>query len=123
MNANEYQNVNTSYGTFHRNKERNENHNGNMKSLDHIIGSNWMTLAQGLPSSVSAQDTISGNPECLITGPKKESDNGTISNNVSKCQCWPCIIWYAISSSRGGVSVSMLSSFYTKEAKQNAVTV
>ena len=119
MNTNKYQNINT----LHINEECSENDNGNMKCLDHIKDINYMTLRQGQPSSVSAQETIGGDRECILANPKKESDNGTISNIVSKWPFWSSVILFAISSFLAGVSVSMMSPFYTKEARQKGVTV
>ena len=123
MKASKYQNSNNNYGALHKNKDCNENCNGNLKSLDNTKDINYMKLSQEQSSSGSAQDTTDDNRDCILTGLKEDSDKGAKSNNLSKWQFWSNIILFTISSFLGGVSVSMLAPFYTKEAEQKGVTV
>ena len=74
-------------------------------------------------SSVSSEDAFSDYSASNTTTSSEESDIGSITNGRSKLRFWTSIITFTISSLLGGVAVSMLVPFYTKEAENKGVTV
>lgn len=74
-------------------------------------------------SSVSSQGAFSDYSASNFTSSSEDSDTGTITNGGSKWRFWSSIITFTISSFLGGLAVSILVPFYTKEAEDKGVTV
>ena len=74
-------------------------------------------------SSVSSEDAFSDYSASNTTTSSEESDIGSITNGRSKLRFWTSMITFTISSLLGGVAVSMLVPFYTKEAEDKGVSV
>ena len=74
-------------------------------------------------SSASSQDAFSEYSSSNGTSVSFESDHGSLTNGNSKLRFWTSIITFTISSFLGGIAVSMLVPFYTKEAEEKHVTV
>jgi len=74
-------------------------------------------------SSVSSEDAFSDYSASNTTSSSEESDIGSITNGRSKLRFWTSMITFTISSLLGGVAVSMLVPFYTKEAEDKGVSV
>ena len=74
-------------------------------------------------SSVSSQDAYSDYSASNSTTTSEDSDTRSITNGGSKWRFWSNIIMFTISSFLGGLAVSILVPFYTKEAEEKGVTV
>ena len=74
-------------------------------------------------SSVSSEGAFSDYSASNTTTSSEESDIGSITNGRSKLRFWTSMITFTISSLLGGVAVSMLVPFYTKEAEDKGVSV
>ena len=74
-------------------------------------------------SSISSQGAYSDYSSSNVTSISWESDQGSLTHGSSKLRFWASIITFTISSFLGGIAVSMLVPFYTKEAEEKNVTV
>ena len=74
-------------------------------------------------SSVSSQGAFSDYSASNFTTSSEGSDTGSITNGASRWRFWSSIITFTITSFLGGLAVSILVPFYTKEAEQKGVTV
>ena len=93
------------------------------ETIRQTAGVSEEAFSQRRLSSASSEGAYSDYSSSNVTSVSVDSNQGSLTNGSSKLRFWTSIITFTISSFLGGIAVSMLVPFYTKEAEQKNVSV